>query len=302
MKIKFGDKERRYEISFNGRSVIELRASGKTVSKMLETLTHPEKKYKDLNRILLINGTLKERDIFKKDISVFEKYDVFIIKNAKRFIDDKISEIIKTHPLSYWLLLGKTDSDCVSEDAVVKLKGTNSRFINKFIPCEDLNLKDLKFSASDRDYRISFKEHSAILIRGTSTSGKTVMWDALKSYSIFVSSLLEWNKGKESFLLDSNEKHFGKIAVLGLNDLNWINQFFTIKHVFEKYTTFVIDHADILVNEELEEFIKAHPEKKWVLIGNYKPDFIPDDAVCIWKNQGHKFYNEFMQKQIKFLP
>ena len=120
------------------------------------------------------------------------------------------------------------------------------------------------------------------------------MCDTLKDLTAHVQAWLEWNGDLKGFLVGNDEPRFAKVCVLGLNDLFFINDFFTIDSIFDKYKVFVIDHADILVNAEIETVIVDHPEHNWVLIGNYRPDFIPEDAVCMWKQEGCRYWNEFI--------
>lgn len=62
----------------------------------------------------------------------------------------------------------------------------------------------------------------------------------------------------------------------------------------DKYKIYVIDNAEIPVDSDIEQIICKNPHINRVLMGNYKPDFVRDDAVCTWINEGHRFYNEFL--------
>lgn len=55
-----------------------------------------------------------------------------------------------------------------------------------------------------------------------------------------------------------------------------------------------IENFILSVDSDVEQIIYKNPHINRVLMGNCKPDFVRGDAVCTWKNEGHRFYNEFL--------
>jgi hypothetical protein len=53
-----------------------------------------------------------------------------------------------------------------------------------------------------------------------------------------------------------------------------------------------------VVDDYMKKVITSHPDKNWVLIGNSQPDFIPDDAVCVLKKRGKRYWTEFVSETI----
>ena len=301
-----------YDISFNGRSVVELHAIYPEVKKFCACI---EKKKSEislerntalerLNRTCVVPYYENDEDAknemrgkFKYG-SIFKQYDIFVIAAAEEFINDEMVAIIKSHPEKYWLLCSYELPDgLVSLYDICELRCEDDKYYwNVFTPYAPVTYRDLKFSFCDKDYHIDMGNHNVILIRGDAASGKSMMADALKHVSMFSRAFGNPELAKDTYIYGSYESMLDWVCVEDLDNV-WDFRLYACSEYsegfFERVKTIVIDHSDLYLTPELERVIQEHPNHNWVLIGNYKPSFVPDDAVCTWKNEGHRYWNEF---------
>ena len=304
-----------YDISFNGRSVVELHAPYPDVEKFWGCIEQKKSEIslvrdsalERLNRTCVVPYYDNDEDSKNKmranlkDEKFYKQYDVFVIAAADEFINDEIVGIIKSHPEKYWLLCSYDLPDgLVSPYDICELRcEDDTHFWNVFTPYAPVTYRDLKFSFMERDYHIDMGAYNVILIRGDAATGKSMMVDALKRVSIFSRAFGNPEAAKDTYMYGSYESMFDWVCVEDLDQLWNFRLYVCSEHnegFFEKVKTIVIDHSDLYLTPELERVIQEHPNHNWVLIGNYKPCFVPDDAVCTWKNEGHRYWNEFVSK------
>ena len=304
-----------FDISFNGRSVVELHAISLDVKKLCDCIEQKKSEIslkrdsalERLNRTCVVPYYDNDEDAKNemranfKDEKFYKQYDVFVIADAENFVDAEMVDIIKSHPEKYWLLCSyKLLDGLVSPYDICELRcEEGTHYWNVFTPCVPVTYRDLKFSFLQKDYHIDMGNHNVILIRGDAASGKSMMADALKHVSIFSRAFGNPDAAKDTYMYGSYESMFDWVCVEDLNNVRDFRLYVCSEHnegFFEKVKTIVIDHSDLYLTPELERVIQEHPNHNWVLIGNYKPSFIPDDAVCTWKHEGHRYWNEFVSE------
>ena len=77
MRIKFDISQVWYDISFNGRSILELYGTKKDIKQLCSYLELSKKA--NTKRICVIHNLSKDESLLKK----FDKFDVFVIENAQ---------------------------------------------------------------------------------------------------------------------------------------------------------------------------------------------------------------------------
>ena len=310
MKLEFKYDDVWYKIHFNGRSVIELRGDKLDIMELCCNLecrkefgSTEDYASEKVKRTCVVSAFQTSDMYMKKFIyqafrseELYDSHDLFVVENAKAFINDEMIEIIKAHPNHYWLLCGfELPYSLIPSDAICEMRSddTGRFFWNVFTPEEPPTYRDFKFHRFDKDFHLNMGNHNVVLIRGAAASGKSMMHEELRALSQYVWSTKVWNQGCDGYLLGSEESMYAEVCAFGYKDSQMMVDLLKVGKLFDEYKTFVIDNADVIVDSEFEEVIKAHPEHNWILIGNRKPNFVPDDAVSVWKNEGHRYWNEF---------
>ena len=310
MRLEFKYDGVWYKIHFNGRSVIELRADKLDIMELCCNLecrkefgSTEDYATEKVKRTCVVSAFQTSDMYMKKFIyqafrseELYDSHDLFVVENAKAFINDEMIEIIKAHPNHYWLLCGfELPYSLIPSDAICEMRSddTGRFFWNVFTPEEPPTYRDFKFHRFDKDFHLNMGNHNVVLIRGAAASGKSMMHEELRALSQYVWSTKVWNQGCDGYLLGSEESMYAEVCAFGYKDSHMMVDLLKIGKLFEEYKTFVIDNADIVVDSEFEEVIKAHPEHNWILIGNRKPNFVPDGAVSVWKHEAHRYWNEF---------
>ena len=309
MRLEFKYDGIWYKIHFNGRNVIELRGDKLDIMELCCNLecrkefgSTEDYASEKVGRACVVSAFQTSDIHMKKFIyqafrndELYEAHDLFVIENAKEFINDEMIAIIKAHPNHYWLLCGfELPYELVPSDAICEMRSDDSgRFYwNVFTPEEPPTYRDFKFHRFDNDFHLTMGTHNVILIRGAAASGKSMMHEELRALSQYVWSSKIWND-YEGHAFGSCEPMYAEVCAFGYKDSRTTVDLLKIDKLFDQYKTFVIDNADIIVDSEFEEVIKAHPEHNWILIGNRKPNFVPDGAVSVWKHEAHRYWNEF---------
>ena len=145
---------------------------------------------------------------------------------------------------------------------------------------------NLEFEFEKNLYKIYFNEHSVIELRGDEI-------DILE-----FCSRLESKKSIECDGEYESEK-MSRICVVSDFQISdelfreFIYHSFKDEEFFKMYDLFVIENEEDFIDEKMVEIIENHPNHYWLLCG-YDLPRISKDSMCILKNEGLLYWNEFI--------
>jgi len=314
VKLEFEYKNVYYKITFSGRSVIELRGDDIDLlefcsrlegKKMVKGMSASEQK--KFNSICVVSDFQTSDAEFKEFIyesfrgkDIFKKHKLFVIENANKFVNDEMVKIIKKHPNHYWVLCGfELPYSLISSDAICELRSddTGTQFWSVFTPEEPPTYREFWCKYSAKNFHLDMGTHNVVLIKGDNVEDKSLLYDALKTNADFVQSWLTWHDDLDGYTMGGVDPIYADVFVTD-SAFYYKRDQFKLDEIFEKYKIFVINDADVVVDDYMKKVITSHPDKNWVLIGNSQPDFIPDDAVCVLKKRGKRYWTEFVSETI----